>query len=1043
MASHPSLPHLPKLPPLDLPVPVDRPAGPFPEPFSPTLQFRHPASPRQPPSRQSLSPPPPLRKSISVDSFVTSPTPRPPREPQPPAARGFVAGLTSPFRRESVVDLRSGRNRGASVSSVREQQQRDSDADRQPRLPSLKGSDQPRLPVRGGELPLPSRTTPSATDSTISLSAISTDQFHQPVPRRTVTSIVDSGRARSMSNGAQSQPQNRRILINTQVPSIPPPPPALSENVTLIVIGVSGCGKSQAIRKGLSGFNLSDPLPSTVQRVVGDISAPLYTYRLGTVIRDKFPDSPLTVIEIDIALTDAHIPRGHLWPEAVPCLDGAVICYDSADRNSFKPVEQLLRAYHAMRLPIIVLACKADLDPQIQPDFASSFLNQYRAGLVEVSVVNDAGRDKLRRSFDWLLKAVFRHRQAIDTINLPDHTYLNPASPDILVSPPPWDNSRTATPTTTQPRPPPQQPLPTPSAYHSQYVNSSDMSVTVNGTLNTVFPRSQVNEDLGQTRLVNPPSATEVPYEESAMPHPHQEYEDGEIVEPSLDDTQQSSSTNAMEKDKPKPAQFATLDTLLDKLLFIAVSGDDPSFISSFLLTYRRFCTPRSVLLAMQKKMRQLDEPSGDPMFSCFAQMRICHLLEVWIVEYPSDFAVKGTAGALHALIRSILAKTHLLHYGSQLLPFLEVLPTLQDEDAIWATQPDITDESDVESFLEDEDYFQIDEGEQEASEVSSSRLPPPNIPPPIPPSQPVNSPIPPSSSSVRDRRPSLPLVRSLGLAFNSSSDHDPTSKQQLKDLVRVANEVMTLEASEVAEEITRVEAKYFLDITNRDWMHFVFLKQKKPDDPIVAFNTIANHIGDWVVSLILCHDRAQRRARQMEKMVDIAARLRSLNNYSALRAFVAGINSAMYPGDETMELFKSRSPEQAKNLQSWEVLLQQLRAHRAYRLALRNSKGSCIPAMEVHIADMVKAQENNRDHKEDDPERIHWAKFSMMGRFVSITTQCQNQCRSSTDYNFKERTKISDLFTKRTVMSLELQRIRLKDPEEPDGQTTRRLFFW
>jgi hypothetical protein len=100
------------------------------------------------------------------------------------------------------------------------------------------------------------------------------------------------------------------------------------------------------------------------------------------------------------------------------------------------------------------------------------------------------------------------------------------------------------------------------------------------------------------------------------------------------------------------------------------------------------------------------------------------------------------------------------------------------------------------------------------------------------------------------------------------------------------------------------------------------------------------------VVSVILCHDKAQRRARQMEKMVDIAARLRTLNNYSALRAFVAGINSATYPGDETMELFKSRSPEQAKNLQSWEVLLQQLRAHRAYRLALRNSKGSCIPAL-------------------------------------------------------------------------------------------------
>lgn len=133
------------------------------------------------------------------------------------------------------------------------------------------------------------------------------------------------------------------------------------------------------------------------------------------------------------------------------------------------------------------------------------------------------------------------------------------------------------------------------------------------------------------------------------------EIDDNEHTDPALDTATQQPGVKGKEKDKPyvaahsvvpsllplssKPAQFATLDTLLDKLLFIAVSGDgavqsiyltsssltlftDPSFISSFLLTYRRFCTPRSVLLAMQKKMRQLDEPSGDPMFSCFAQMR-------------------------------------------------------------------------------------------------------------------------------------------------------------------------------------------------------------------------------------------------------------------------------------------------------------------------------------------------------------------------------------------------------------------------------------
>ncbi len=73
----------------------------------------------------------------------------------------------------------------------------------------------------------------------------------------------------------------------------------------------------------------------------------------------------------------------------------------------------------------------------------------------------------------------------------------------------------------------------------------------------------------------------------------------------------------------------------------------------------------------------------------------------------------------------------------------------------------------------------------------------------------------------------------------------------------------------------------------------------------------------------------------------------------------------------------------------------------------------------------MIKSQEANKDFKEGDPTKIHWAKFSMMGRFVSITTQCQSQCRNFTDYNFPdsmERRHIRELFTKRAVMSPEVR---------------------
>ena len=187
---------------------------------------------------------------------------------------------------------------------------------------------------------------------------------------------------------------------------------------------------------------------------------------------------------------------------------------------------------------------------------------------------------------------------------------------------------------------------------------------------------------------------------------------------------------------------------------------------------------------------------------------------------------------------------------------------------------------------------------------------------------------------------------------------------------------------------------------------------------------------------MILCHERPRQRARQVEKFVDIAMKVRQMNNYSTLRAFVAGINNAM--DDPTMEAFKAKSPDHLKNLQSWDVLLQQTRAHRSYRMALRNSRGACIPALliessflfnictnfcvrEVHMSDLIKAHEGNGDVNESDPLKIHWRKYNMMGSFVVTTLQCKAQCLNSTDYNFPERPAITELIMRYPVMSIEV----------------------
>jgi hypothetical protein len=67
--------------------------------------------------------------------------------------------------------------------------------------------------------------------------------------------------------------------------------------------------------------------------------------------------------------------------------------------------------YHALKLPMMGLACKSDLDRKVDPQKASQVLQKYDVGLVEVS--NDReGKEKMRRSFDWLIRSIFRGRRS-------------------------------------------------------------------------------------------------------------------------------------------------------------------------------------------------------------------------------------------------------------------------------------------------------------------------------------------------------------------------------------------------------------------------------------------------------------------------------------------------------------------------------------------------------------------------------------------------------------------------------------------------------
>ncbi|KAJ7706156.1 ras guanine nucleotide exchange factor domain-containing protein [Mycena rosella] len=991
-----------------------------------------------------------VRKSVSVDSFAPHTRDAGSRPNRGHTASALEAPHNLIFNRPPVrerVPMYTGRKRGASVSSsLRDEYDADSDVERPDSFPERYAGMDNVKPIRGGDLPLPPRTTTLSTTSSMSSMSASTsssteDGIHARQPIRTSIPAAPSrtGRTRSGSLGVYASHPAKRMLINTHVSDLGVP--TRDTPLTLLVVGAARCGKSVVIRKGLKDYGLSEPTNHAFAVQCAHFSAN-YSLRVGR-IRDGFEEYPLHVIEADVSKTTLD---DSVWPDGSPAIDGVIMCYDASDPDSFLPVEGLLQRYRAMMIPTVVLACKSDLERRVDPQGAANdFLQLYDNGLVEVSNAQESGKKKMRQAFEWLIKAVFRGRHASKSES--DIDYRNPASPVLLISPPPWETSRTVTPTASSSvssmstlsqgqqsalsRHPPSA-LPTIPASRSPTVPNSPTRARSTGDLLSEHEKSrtrdwQLENDAGAIARSN---SNAVPQKALGIPDEPLDV----IVDPP------PNKKEVKEKDASS-RPWATLDELLDKLLFLAVSGDDPTYITHFLLTYRRFASPRSVLLAMQLRLRQLDQPSGDPMFACFAQMRICHLLEQWIRDYPYDFKVRGTPSALSALFKSITSKTYLLHYGSDFLPFHELLPNLVDKDAAWAHKPDYPeDESD---YDDDEKSAVLTLSSTHSSDLESqppSARSPPSVKAKTSPTIPT---------PFRERKGSLPLGSRLmmppaapnGVAQNDNPEAN--HRGQLKDLLRLAVDVNATDSEEIAQEITRMEVKLFLDIEPRHWLRYTFVSGKKDPltDSIARFNDFSNHLADWVVSLILCHDKAKTRAKQIEKIVEIAQKLRGLNNYSALRAFVAGINHSTFPGDSTMEQFKAKSPDQAKNLQSWDVLLQQIRSHRAYRLALRNTKGACIPALEVHMSDLIRAHEANDDVNPTDSTKIHWGKFNMMGRFINSTTQCQAQCRAVNDYDFPQRQHISEMLLSNSIMNDEMQKLRIAPPEaDLDGPSPPRI---
>lgn len=81
----------------------------------------------------------------------------------------------------------------------------------------------------------------------------------------------------------------------------------------------------------------------------------------------------------------------------------------------------------------------------------------------------------------------------------------------------------------------------------------------------------------------------------------------------------------------------------------------------------------------------------------------------------------------------------------------------------------------------------------------------------------------------------------------------------------------------------------------------------------------------------------------------------------------------------------------------------------------------------EIHLSDLIKAHVGNRDFHPEEPTKVHWAKFNMMGKFIHLVMQYQLRSGSAEEgYSFEERPELREILNV-PIMDSEVSFVRVR----------------
>ncbi|KLU80938.1 hypothetical protein MAPG_00034 [Magnaporthiopsis poae ATCC 64411] len=738
--------------------------------------------------------------------------------------------------------------------------------------------------------------------------------------------------------------------------------------VNIAVIGAKGVGKSAFIQRALSQTR---PLPSSIMpvRLKAESGRTLFVTLIELDLEDfdETPGDQPIRWPTHLAGHSVALPRPHC----------ALVLYDVTSMDSLRTLPQIMGALEISGLPRILVATKCD-NPESARQVNTDAIPRHFPGVLNL-ITSANVPSTARESLNAIIKASFSakrggdkqeatlsrrraassaaHLEAPDYVNgrpLSEHSKHSRASSDLSllrgVPPPGASDSYRGQSRSRSPRMDyPTTPQTTSSAFGSGADAPDDGGgLTVSSMLRT---HGGVRLDTGRDTFV-----------EDSASESYRQSDDIPIL--------QRNDENFPEQ--PAKPIGVTFDDLVDRLLAPRMTRADNQFADIFLCLYRKFAPPSVLFAAIFARLEigryAREKKDGLYLVGIQSQLRIVEVIARWVQLYPGDFARSATRRRLVDLVCSLSIEPIFTAAAHQMRWYLDHR-IVEDDDTGWA-ESDEPDEEPTNIPPDRRPSAVVDRGSGRTGGLNDSM----------------------SSLQIEDERgtrsdgrpPAQFQYHSIEDYVREAATMSPTSTLPLNKIRY--HIFLDKNTDDIADEMTRIDWIMFSSIGIRDLVRDVSLTMEEKEQCRSLQNVSRmishfNHLARWVANMILIRDKPKHRVLVLEKFVQIAAKLRVLNNYNGLAAVLAGLNStSIYRLSQTWSLLSLDSEKRFKSLSK---LMATEMSHARYRLAWENSPMPKIPYIPLHRRDLVSAEMGSRTFVGPSGDRINWKKFEVLGEVM------------------------------------------------------------